>query len=193
MALMVGGLSMTALFVPFTLTHGPTSYNEERELLGHDMLFWGLLLGVVPNVLIGAGFWTLRGRVAGTRRLASIACAAICIVLWMSAALDLFFGGLGPPFRILILAPTVLVACLSSKPTGPGPLRVRLLLGVLGAVLTFATVMALIPEERSDSFAGFRIFGLLAYATVGVLWALLGRMMKSARSPSWDGQRVSIS
>jgi hypothetical protein len=39
----LGGLAITALFVPFTLAHGPTSYNEEREILGRDMLAWVLL------------------------------------------------------------------------------------------------------------------------------------------------------
>ena len=34
----IGGVAMTALFVPFTLAHGPTSYNEEREIVGWDML-----------------------------------------------------------------------------------------------------------------------------------------------------------
>jgi hypothetical protein len=56
----IGGVAMTALFVPFTLAHGPTSYNEEREILGWDMLAWGLLLGVLPNVLIVAGLWWRR-------------------------------------------------------------------------------------------------------------------------------------
>lgn len=37
---------MTLLFLPFTITHGPTPFNEERTLLGLDMHFWGLLLGV---------------------------------------------------------------------------------------------------------------------------------------------------
>ena len=34
-----------------------------------------------------------------------------------------------------------------------------------------------IPEETSDSFGGYRIFGLLAYAAAGILWALLGLVL----------------
>ena len=100
-ALMVGGLLITLLFVPFTITHGPTSFNEERTLLRLDMHWWGLLLGVAPNVLIAAGFWTLRRRVAGSSRLAVSACMTICAVLGLSAIGDLAFRALGPPFGLL--------------------------------------------------------------------------------------------
>jgi hypothetical protein len=176
-ALVVGGLVMTALFVPFTLAHGPTSFNEEQELLGHDMHFWGLLLGVVPNVLIGAGFWAFRGRVAGGRRLAFIACTVICAVLWLSAAMDLAFGALGAPFGLLLIAPTVVVACLGSAPRGPANVRVRVVLAVLGATLISASIMIFLPEKTSDSFGGYRIFGLMAYGAAGILWACLGLVL----------------
>jgi hypothetical protein len=168
---------MTALFVPFTLTHGPTSYNLEQELFGRDMHFWGLLLGVTPNVLIGTGLWALRGRVAGPNRIASVTCATACIVLWLSAALDLAFRALGPPFGLLILAPAVLVASVTATPQGPSNRHAQVVLGALGAVLTAACVMALIPMETSDSFGGYRIFGLLAYATTGIMWAVLGLVL----------------
>jgi hypothetical protein len=34
--------------------------------------------------------------------------------------------------------------------------------------------MVLIPLETSDSFGGFRNFGIIAYAGVDVLWAAFG-------------------
>jgi hypothetical protein len=34
--------------------------------------------------------------------------------------------------------------------------------------------MVLIPLETSDRFGGFRIFGVISYAGVGVLWAVFG-------------------
>ena len=96
-ALVVGGLLMAILFLPFTITHGPTSFNEERTLLGLDMHLWGVILGVAPNVLIAAGFWSLRRRVAGSNPLAVAACTTICAVLLMSAAADLAIRAHGPP------------------------------------------------------------------------------------------------
>ena len=47
-AIIVGGVAMSVLFVPFTVAHGPTSYNEERLVAGWSMHGWGLLLGTVP-------------------------------------------------------------------------------------------------------------------------------------------------
>ena len=47
-----GGVLMTLLFIPFTLAHGPTSFNEEKVVLGLDMLGWGFAMGVVPNMLM---------------------------------------------------------------------------------------------------------------------------------------------
>lgn len=176
-ALVVGGLLMTLLFVPFTITHGPTSFNEERTLFGLDMHRWGLLLGVAPNVLVAAGFWTLRRRVAGSSRLAVAACTTICAVLWMSAAADLAFRALGPPFGLLVLAPVAVVACVCAAPRGAANARARVVIGVLAAVLMTGCILALIPAQTSDSFSGYRIFGVLVYATAGILWALLGLML----------------
>ena len=77
-AIIVGGLLMTALFVPFTLAHGPTSYNEEHDVLGWDMHVWGFLLGVLPNVLVAGGLWRLRARIAGGRR-GAVVVVAVCV------------------------------------------------------------------------------------------------------------------
>jgi hypothetical protein len=170
----VGGLLMALLFLPFTITHGPTSFNEERTLLGLDMHFWGLLLGVAPNVFLAAGFWTLRRRIAGSNRLSVAACTAICIVLWLSAAIDLAFRALGPPFGLLVLAPMAVVACVSAAPKGAVNTRARVVFAALAVVLMTGWVLALIPAQASDSINGYRLFGVLTYAAAGLLWALLG-------------------
>jgi hypothetical protein len=173
-ALIVGGLLMTALYIPFTIAHGPTWFNEGRQFLGRDMYFWGMLLGVEPNILIGAGFWSLRRRVAGTRRLALVACTAICIVLWLSAVLDLVLGGLGLPFGLFLLGPAALIAGLTGAVLRPADVRARHVLGLLGLVLVGACIFALVTLGFSDSFGGFRIFGILAYVLPGLLWAVIG-------------------
>lgn len=165
---------MTLLFVPFTITHGPTSFNEERILLGLDMLWWGLLLGVAPNALIAAGLWTMRRRVAGSSRLALVACSTICAVLVLSAVADLAFRALGPPFGLFVLAPAAVVACVSAAPRGAVNARARVLIGVLAMVLTTGLILVLLPAQISDSFSGYRIFGVLVYATAGIAWAILG-------------------
>jgi hypothetical protein len=64
----VGGLTMVLLWIPFTLAHGPTSYNEERVVAGMDMHGWGFLLGVVPNLAIAAGLVVVRAALSEGRR-----------------------------------------------------------------------------------------------------------------------------
>lgn len=190
-ALVVGGLLMTLLFVPFTITHGPTSFNAERTLLRLDMHWWGLLLGVAPNVLIAAGFWTMRRRVAGSSRLAVAACTTMCAVLGLSAIADLAFRALGPPFGLFVLTPAAVVACVSAAPRGSVNARARVLIGVLAAALTTGLILALIPAQTSDSFSGYRVFGVLVYATAGIAWALLGLTLHVPESLAGDQPKVA--
>jgi len=104
-AIVAGGLSMAALFVPFTLAHGPTSHNEEHRVLGWDMHDWGLLLGVLPNLLIAGGLWRLRQQIAGGRRGATVAVAVGCVALLLDALMNLAFRALGPPFVLWLWYP----------------------------------------------------------------------------------------
>jgi hypothetical protein len=167
--MVVGGVVASVVFVPFTLAHGPTSYNLEVEVLGWDMHRWGFLMGTVPPLLVGAGLWSLRVRVAGERRAAIGALRVMCVAMFLFAAMNLAFRALGPPFDLVVLAPASVVAALTAR-TGPS----RALLGLLAAAYCAALASLLIPLESSDSFGGFRVFGVIAYAGVGVLWAALG-------------------
>jgi hypothetical protein len=161
---------MTLLFIPFTLTHGPTSINEEHVILGLDMHAWGFALGVVPNLLIAGGLWRCRDWLAGDRRSARIALTVICVALLASAAMDLAFRALGPPFSLFILAPASTAAAL----TLPLPTGGRLLIGALAMCLWVGLVMSLIPLEIQDGFNGYRITGTVMYGAVGLLWAAFG-------------------
>ena len=172
--LVIGGLAMTLLYVPFTLAHGPTSFNIERELLGFDMHRWGLLLGVVPNVLIAYGLWRIRLVLASGRRTTRAATTAMCVALFVSAAFDLAFRALGPPFMLFVLAPATLVAALTIPAMSPRQWMAQAFLRTLGIALSAALCVGLIPLETSDSFGGYRVFGVLAYGVPGVVWALLG-------------------
>jgi hypothetical protein len=170
----IGGVAMTALFVPFTLAHGPTSYNEEREILGWDMLAWGLLLGVLPNVLIVAGLWWRRDRITGGGRGARVGLTLSCVALLADAAVNLAFRGLGAPFVLFLLAPATIALAVLIPRGDAARAPTRVVLAVLGAVLATGLVLALTPLETSDAFGGYRIFGSVTYGLGGLRWARLG-------------------
>jgi len=177
--MVVGGILASAVFVPFTIAHGPTSYNLEREVLGWDMHNWGFLMGTLPPLLVGAGLWSLRGLVAGERRTAFRALTVMCVAMLLFAAMNFAFRAIGPPFDLFLLAPAGVVAALTVR---KGP--IRLVLGLLATAYCAALAMVLIPLETSDSFGGFRIFGVIAYAGVGVLWAAFGVTLLSTERPN---------
>ncbi len=177
-ALVVGGVLAALLFVPFTIAHGPTSYNIEHEVLGLDMHGWGFAMGTVPPLLIGAGLWRLRPRLAGERRAASMTLAVACVAMFLFAAMNLAFRAVGPPFDLLLLAPALVVAAVTSHERGP----VRALLAALALTYCVALVIALVPMSTSDDYAGFRVFGVVAYAGSGLLWAAVGAcVLRSAQ------------
>lgn len=171
-AMLVGGVVGALAFLPFTLAHGPTSYNIEREVLGWDMHRWGLLMGTVPEVLIAVGLWRSRERV-GERRVTTAALAVMCVTMLLFAATNLFFAAIGPPFDLFLLAPASVVVALTATVRGPA----RALLTALAVALCSATAIGLIPLETSDSFGGYRIFGLVAYVGGNLLWAAFGAVL----------------
>lgn len=178
LAMVVGGILAGAAFVPFTIAHGPTSYNLAREVLGWDMHNWGFLMGTLPPLLVGAGLWSLRGHVAGERRTAFRALTVMCLAMFLFAAMNLAFRAIGPPFDLSLLAPAGVVAALTVQ---KGP--IRLVLSLLATAYFAALAVVLVPLEASDSFGGFRVFGVIAYAGVGVLWAALGVTLLSTEHP----------
>ena len=181
-AIIIGGLSMAALFVPFTLAHGPTSYNEERDVLGWDMHAWGFLLGVMPNVLIAGGLWRLRERIASGRRTATVVLAVGCAGLLLDALMNLAFRALGAPFVLFLLAPAT-IALVALIPAGDAArARTRIVVAALGIVLATGLALALIPQATSDSFDGYRIYGTVVHGLGGLLWALLGLSLRRRQS-----------
>ncbi len=170
--MIVGGTLASAVFVPFTIAHGPTSYNLGHTVLGWDMRNWGFLMGTIPPLLVGAALWSFRELVDGERRAAFRALTVMCVAMFLFAAMNAAFRAIGPPFDLFLLAPASAVAALTAR---AGPIRVAL--GLLAAAYCAALALALIPSETSDSLGGFRIFGVIAYASVGLLWAAFGVSM----------------
>jgi hypothetical protein len=176
--LIAGGVAAVVLWPIFTSVHGPTSYNEDRPFLGRDMLFWGLLLGVIPNVLIAAGSWLGRSvLLRGAGRAARIGYAFVLLGLIVSATLDIAFGGLGPPLLLPVVAVGALILALAPRTDPRPPRAVRIVIFALGILFFGAFLWALVPLETSDSVGGYRIFGFLAHLVGGIGWATLGLLL----------------
>lgn len=175
-AVMVGGLVAAIIFVPFTITHGPTSYNLDKELLRWDMHRWGLVIGSVYPLLVGIGLWPFRRLLAGEGRAAMRALTVICVTMYLFAVMTVLARALGPPFEIFVLAPASIVTAITTTRRG----AVRLVLAALAVVYTATVAIQFLPMETSDDLGAFRIYGLLAYVGAGILWALLGLVI-------WNG------
>ncbi len=168
-ALVAGGAASAALWLVFTVVHGPTSFNENNPVLGGDMHFWGMLLGVIPNVVLVAGLLGLRQPLlAGAGRTATIGYWLAVAALFASAAVDLVGRSLGPP----LLMPFQGVGLVLVGLAGGSDLRRPLL--AIGVLILAAFGFAWVPLEISDRFGGYRIFGFLAHFAVGVGWVFTG-------------------
>lgn len=130
-------------------------------------------MGSIPQVLVGAGLWRLRDAVAGGRRIAIRSLTVMCVAMFGFAAMNLVVQAIGPPLDLFILAPASVIAAATTARRD----ATRALLVSLAAAYAGAVAFALIPLQTSDSFGGYRIFGLIAYAAVGALWAALGAVL----------------
>ena len=103
-AMVVGGIIAGAAFVPFTIAHGPTSYNLEHEVLGGTCMPGGSSSAGIPPLLVGAGLWSLRALVACGRRATFRSLTVMCVAMSLFAAMNLAFRAMGPPFDLFLLA-----------------------------------------------------------------------------------------
>ena len=183
--LIAAGAAAGGLWLVFTTSHGPTSYNEDRAILGVGMHGWGMLLGVVPNALLLAGLVGLRASLlAGAGRSAGIGFALAIGALLASAMVDLALGALGPPLLLPIQAIglVLLGAAPGSSPTTRRPEAVARVILAIGILLIGAFVVALIPLEVSDRIGGYRIYGAVAHLATGIGWVLAGVVALRASS-----------
>jgi hypothetical protein len=144
-----------------------------------DMHGWGFLLGVVPNLAIAAGLVAARaavseGRRGSARAIAVVIGALVASALVASALLDLRFRALGPPFSLFVLAPATIALAALGRDRG-----LRRAWVVLATAYVTAIGLALVPLETSDSFGGYRIYGLVAHVASGWAWMRLAWRTRS--------------
>jgi hypothetical protein len=173
--LILGGLAAVPLWLVFTNVHGPTSFNENHVTLGLDMHAWGLLLGVIPNVLVAAGLWLARPVVVlGGGPLTRLGYGLLLAGVLASAVLDLVWRALGPPVLTPLIAAGLLILALAPRRDARSMRPIRGTLLFLGVLLAAAFLWALTPLDVFDSVGGYRIYGAMAHLVAGLAWAVLG-------------------
>ena len=176
--LILGGLAAVPLWLVFTTVHGPTSFNENHITLGLDMHAWGLLLGVLPNVLIAAGLWLARPVVvSGGGPVTRLGYGLVLAGVLASAALDLLWRALGPPLFVPLIAAGLLILALAPRRDGGSMTPIRGTLLFLGVLLAVAFLWALTPLDVFDRVGGYRIYGAMAHLLAGLGWATLGALI----------------
>jgi hypothetical protein len=176
--LILGGLAAVPLWLVFTNVHGPTSFNENHVTLGLDMHAWGLLLGVIPNVLVAAGLWLARPVVVlGGGPLTRLGYGLALAGVLASAVLDLLWRALGPPLLMPLIAAGLLILALAPRRDGGSMTPIRGTLLFLGLLLAVAFLWALTPLDVFDSVGGYRIYGAMAHLLAGLAWAVVGLLV----------------
>lgn len=183
-SMVLGGLLMAILYVPLTITHGPTSFNRGDEVLAADMHLWGFLLGVVPCAMVGLPLWRLRDAASGARPITRTAWTAVSVLLLLSAAQDLAFRALGPPLLYFVMVPALLVAAVTHRSRASGEPAVGVATAGLALVLLGGLVNSLFLQETENGFGNYRMAGFLLYAAGGLGWAALGLALNRVSVPT---------
>lgn len=185
--MVMGGLLMGGLWLIFTTVHGPTSFNEDRAVLGGSMVFWGMLLGGIPNLLIAAGLFMLSPRLgAATGRLAHVGYVLLLIGLIVPALIDLSSQALGAPFFLPFAAIGLALLAFGTRLHPRVSEPSRLLLLFIGVLLAIAFAWALLPSPLTDPIGGYRIYGAFAHLGAGIGWALFGISIWRSRMPTTE-------
>lgn len=176
LAMAVGGALHVCLWPVFTRLHGPTSFNESRELLGGDALHWGALMEGPSGLLIAAGLAASRPLLVGQcgRAARSGFWMAMVALVVTSAATLALRAPIPPMLAPLLGAGLILMAYGDRRVSTLAPLH-RLLLAGLGATQLFAFLWSLIVRpDLLDRIDGYRIYGLVANVLFGLGWIVLG-------------------
>ena len=183
LAAMLGGTLWAADWVLFTIGHGPTTVNENREVLGLDPDAWLQLL-VVPLVLVAVGLVALhslqRSHTGWLGRSGYIV-SLVGLALWVVGNLTE-----SPPLPIIILAIGMVlfgVATLRAKVLPRWSRSIPLVLGVLlipGFFLTFPGFILDFPPF--NWVIAFGLSGYFTFIAQGLGWVLLGYVLWSQKA-----------
>lgn len=190
-AMIAGGAVMIAIWPIFTALHGPTSFNEGRELFGLESLLWSAMMEGPSLLLMAAGLYGSKGVLTdGAPRRASVGLVLSLIGLVVPAVATIAVLAVWPP----LLAPMLgvgLILIASGQRSDIKPERTaRRLLIAIGTTQIFGFLWFLVVRpDVLDQINGYRIYGIVANVLFGLLWIMLGISLL-AREHAPNGSKV---
>lgn len=171
-----GGLINVALWPIFTNLHGPTSFNEDRELLGGEAQLWGALMEGPSGLLIAAGFAAAYPLlVAGGGRMARVGFWMAMVGLVLHSVASILIRETVPPLLSPVVGVGLLLVAFASRGVPAVSSLQRALLAGLGGAQMFAFLWTLaVRPDLMDRIDGYRIYGVVASVLYGIGWIALG-------------------
>ena len=181
LALIAGGLLMTPMWMRYTTLHGPTSFDEDGHWLGQGPGFWGSMMAPAM-LLIVLGLYGHHTLLAGNGgRRARIGYQLTMIGLGVPAVLDLTIREVVPPFLMPLAAIGLILLAAAHRHDPALPRTCRVVLLIVGLLLSAAFLMNAIPQETLDRFQWYRLYGLLSNALFGLGWVVFGASLARQR------------
>ena len=181
--MIAGGALSAGLWPIYTSLHGPTSVDQQGELLGMDTLFWGSMMEGPSGLLIALGLAASYTRLTSRAgRTARVGFALTMVGALVPALVNLAILAVMPPLLAPLFGVGVILIAVANR-TGSSLTRFsrRALVG-LGMVLIVAFLWALLVRpDMIDRIDGYRIYGLVANVLFGVGWVLFGASLIVAR------------
>ena len=181
--MIAGGALNIGLWPIYTSLHGPTSVDEQGELLGMGTEFWGSMMEGPSGLLIALGLAGSYKRLTGhAGRMARFGFALTMIGAVIPALADLATLVLMPPLLAPVVGAGLILIALANRRSSSLTRFSRLVLWGLGIVLLFSFLWTLLVRpDVMDQINGYRIYGVVASVLYGVGWILLGASLIAAR------------
>ena len=181
--MIVGGSLYITVWPIYTSLHGPTSFDEQGELLGMGTEFWGSMMEGPSGLLIAlglAGSYPLLTGHAG--RMARVGFLLAMIGAVIPALFDLAILAVVPPLLAPVFGVGLILMAVANRASSSLTRFSRLVLAGLGGALLSSFLWALLVRpDLTDRIDGYRIYGVVANVLFGVGWILFGAGLIAAR------------
>ena len=179
-----GGALNMGLWPIYTSLHGPTSVDEQGELLGRGTEFWGSMMEGPSGLLIALGLVGSHTLLTGhAGRMARVGFVLAMIGALIPALVNTAILAVMPPLLAPVFGVGVILIAVANRTTSSLTRFSRLVLIALGMVLIFSFLWTLLVRpDVMDQIDGYRIYGVVADVLFGAGWILFGTSLSATRN-----------